>query len=445
MTGNSGQLRLGCDMQHRRDFLRRLVPASAIGYVGLRTDWLDRVVNATAAVADRAAGEIASDEAYWREIQLAFTLDRTIINLNNGYTCPSPRVVHEALKRYLDISNQAPIHYMWNMLEPNIETVRRKLAAEAGCDPGELAITRNASEGLQIAQLGIDLQAGDEVVTTNQDYGRMLDTWDQRVRRDKIKVTKISFPVPTTNLSELTTRIEQAVTPRTKVIHICHVTNLTGQLFPVRDIARMARSRGIQTIVDGAHAFAHFPFKLRDLECDYYGTSLHKWLLAPVGTGFLYVRRENIEKLWPLTPANAAKTKDIRKFEEVGTHPAANHNAIAEALTFHQTIGVERRAARMRYLTDRWATRLEKHPRVKILTSRLPNQSWGLANISLEGVDTTKAYETLWSKYRIITAAIKHAEYQGLRVTPNIYSTLEEIDTFGDAIEDLLKNGVGTA
>jgi isopenicillin-N epimerase len=432
-------------MQRRRDFLRQVIPAGGAAYAALRSDWLNRVAAATSAAADRSPADIAADENYWRDIQQAFTLDRTIINLNNGYTCPSPRVVHEALKRYLDISNQAPIHYMWNMLEPNIETVRRKLAAEAGCDPEELAITRNASEALQISQLGIDLQAGDEVVTTNQDYGRMLDTWDQRARRDKIKVTKISFPVPTTNISELATRIEQAVTPKTKVIHICHVTNLTGQLFPVRDIARMARARGIQTIVDGAHAFAHFPFKLRDLECDYYGTSLHKWLLAPVGTGFLYVRRENIEKLWPLTPAAESKTKDIRKFEEVGTHPAANHNAIAEALTFHQTIGVERRAARMRYLTDRWATRLEKNPRVKILTSRQPNQSWGLANISLEGIDATKAYEALWSKYRIITAAIKHAEFQGLRITPNIYSTLEEIDMFGDAVEDLLKHGVGTA
>ena len=432
-------------MQHRRDFLRQVIPAGAMGYVGLRADWLERVVAATGAVADRTPSDVAADENYWREIQQAFTLDRTIINLNNGYTCPSPRVVHEALKRYLDISNQAPIQYMWNLLEPNIETVRRKLAAEAGCDPEEIAITRNASEGLQISQLGIDLKPGDEVVTTNQDYGRMLDTWDQRARRDKIKVTKISFPVPTTNLSELTSRIEQAVTPRTKVIHFCHVTNLTGQLFPVRDIARMARSRGIQTIVDGAHAFAHFPFKLRDLEMDYYGTSLHKWLLAPVGTGFLYVRRENIEKLWPLTPAAESKSKDIRKFEEVGTHPAANHNAIAEALAFHQGIGVERRAARMRYLTDRWADRLEKHPRVKILTSRQPNQSWGLANISLQGIDMSKAQETLWSKYRIITVAIKHAEYQGLRITPNIYTTLEEIDTFGDAIEDLLKNPQSTA
>ena len=431
-------------MWTRRDFLSRAGAVSAAAVATLRPDGLARAAAASAAVADRSPIDVAADETYWREIQQAFTLDGTRINLNNGYTCPSPRVVHEALKRYLDISNQAPIHYMWNLLEPNIESVRRNLAAEAGCDTDELAITRNASEALQICQLGIDLTRGDEVVTTNQDYGRMLDTWDQRVRRDGIKLTKISFPVPSPTLSELKDRFEKAITPNTKVIHFCHITNLTGQIFPVRDICRMARARGIQTIVDGAHAFAHFPFKLRDLECDYYGTSLHKWLLAPVGTGFLYVRRENIEKLWPLTPANATKTKDIRKFEEVGTHPAANHNAIAEALAFHQAIGIERKAARLRYLKDRWARRLEKQPGVNILTSFDPNQSWGLANVSLAGLDVSKVYDHLWAKYRIIVAAIKHAEYSGLRVTPNVYSTLEEIDTFSGAIEELLKQPAAT-
>lgn len=422
----------------RRDFLRQIVPTAAAGAVVLKTDWLDRVVSATAAVTGRPAAEVAADEDYWREIQEAFTLDRTIINLNNGYTCPSPRVVHEALKRYLDISNQAPYLFMWQQLEPNIESVRRALAAEAGCDPEEIAVTRNASEGLQICQLGIDLKPGDHVVTTNQDYGRMLDTWDQRVRRDRIEVTKISFPVPTTDYSELTRRIEQAITPRTKVIHFCHITNLTGQVFPVRDICRMARSRGIRTIVDGAHAFAHFPFKISDLECDHYGTSLHKWMLAPVGTGFLYVRREHIESLWPLTPAAASKAKDIRKFEEVGTHPAANHNAIAEALVFHQAIGGERKAARLRYLTDRWAARLEKHPRVKILSSRLPGQSWGLGNVHVDGLESHQIADRLYERRRILTAPIKHAEFDGLRVTPNVYTTLAEIDVFSDAVEHML-------
>jgi len=433
-----GDNRQEADMNGRREFLRHVLPTAAVGVATLNTDWLARTMSATAAVADRPATEVAGDEGFWRDIQQAFTLDRTIINLNNGYTCPSPRVVHEALKRYLDISNQAPIHFMWNQLEPNVEQVRRKLAVEVGCDAEELAITRNASEALQICQLGIDLQPGDHVVTTDQDYGRMLDTWDQRVRRDKIDVTKITFPVPTKNLSQLTDRISRAITPRTKVIHICHITNLTGQLFPVRDIARRARERGIQTIVDGAHAFAHFPFKMSDLECDYYGCSLHKWLLAPVGTGFLYVRREHIAKLWPLTPANASRTNDIRKFEEVGTHPAANHNAIAEALVFHQAIGVERKAARLRYLNERWAARVDQLPGIRILNSREPNQAWGLYTVSV-GIDPSKAYDFLWTKYRIITAPIKRSDYQGLRVTPNVYTTLEEVDTFAAALAELVR------
>jgi selenocysteine lyase/cysteine desulfurase len=307
-----------------------------------------------------------------------------------------------------------------------------------------MAITRNASEALQIAQLGINLKAGDEVVTTNQDYGRMLDTWEQRVRRDGIKLTKISFPVPPPGgLGELKSRLEQAITPKTKVIHFCHITNLTGQIFPVRDIARMARARGIKTIVDGAHAFAHFPYKLRDLECDYYGVSLHKWLLAPVGTGFLHVRRENIKSTWPLQAAPESKDDDIRKFEEVGTHPAANHNAIAEALQFHQAIGTERRAARMRYLRARWQGRVEKLPGAKILTSNDPEQSCGLVNAALGSFDLGKVVDHLWSKHRIVvTTAGVEGQYRGLRVTPNIYTTLEEIDTFASAIENLVRTGL---
>ena len=193
----------------------------------------------------------------------------------------------------------------------------------------------------------------------------MLDTWDQRARRDKIVVSRISFPVPPPSMDDLADRLLSAITPQTKVLHFCHITNLTGQIFPVRKICDAARAKGIKTIVDGAHAFAHFPYKVADLGCDYYGTSLHKWLLAPIGTGFLYVRRENIEALWPLTPANATRAKDIRKFEEIGTHPAANHNAIAEALTFHEAIGSERKAARLRYLRNRWADRLRPTGRVQ--------------------------------------------------------------------------------
>lgn len=429
-------------MWSRRSFLRL---TGALGTTALATKayGLEEVLAATATVVDRSPEEVAQDEFYWREIQQAFTLDRTLINLNNGNSCPSPRVVHDALKRYLDYSNQAPVYHR-GLLEQNKETARRRLAAEFGCDMEEIAVTRNASEALQIAQNGIDLAPGDEIVTTEQDYGRMLTTWDQRQRRDKIKVVRINFPVPTT-ADDLYGRFEQAITPRTKVLHFCHITNLTGQLFPVQRLALMARQRGLLTIVDGAHAAAHFPYKLRDLECDYYGTSLHKWLLAPHNTGFLYVRRENIDRTWPLQAAPARRSSDIRKFEEVGTIAAAPMAAINEALAFHQAIGADRKAARLRYLTLRWAERLKTNPRVKILSNLEAGQTWGLAMVNIDGLEAAKVSRALWDKYRIIANAIVREDYQGIRVTPNVYTTLEEIDTFVAAMEDLLKNGVPTA
>jgi isopenicillin-N epimerase len=424
-------------MLTRRGFLRTTGTASLMAAAAFKNDGIARLEAATRRTTGVPADDLAADEDYWREIQQAFTLDRTIVNLNNGGVCPSPRVVHEALKRYLDISNQSPVYHMWQILEPNIETVRRRLAGAFGCDPEELAITRNASEALQIAQLGIELKAGDEVVTTNQDYGRMLDTWEQRVRRDGIKLTQVSFPVPPPSMDVLAERLLGAITPATKVLHFCHITNLTGQIFPVKRIADEARRRGIKTVVDGAHAFAHFPFTAADLGCDYYGTSLHKWLLAPIGTGFLYVRREHIPSLWPLTPAAASRADNIRKFEEIGTHPAANHNAIAEALTFHEGIGGERKAARLRYLRNRWAQRLGASAKFRIHTNLDPAHSCAIGNVQTLGVPTPKVVAQLWEKWRIIATPIVHAEYEGLRVTPNVYTTLEEVDTFAAAMEKI--------
>ena len=428
-------------MLTRRSFLSSTVPIGAALATSTAAA-LPRVLEAAVGSEGRSADDIAKDEAFWRDIQEGFTLDRTIVNLNNGGVCPSPRVVLEALKRYLDISNQSPVYHMWQILEPNIESVRRNLARVAGCDPEELAITRNASEALQTAQLGIDLQPGDEVVTTNQDYPRMLDTWEQRVRRNGIRLVKVSFPVPPPSLADLAQRLEAAITPRTRVLHFCHITNLTGQIFPVRDICRMARARGIRTIVDGAHAFAHFPYALRDLECDYYGTSLHKWLLAPVGTGFLYVRRELIKDLWPLTPANVSLADNIRKFEEIGTHPAATHNAIAEALVFHEAIGIDRKLARLRYLRNRWADALKSQARVRVFTSPDPAQSGGLACVGIEGIDPGKLSTHFWERYRLIVTPIKHPEFEGLRVTPNVYTTLPEIDLFAEAMASVAQKGL---
>jgi len=428
-------------MLNRRRFLETMLAAGA-GIPALKDDGLERLLGLARRVDGRLPAEVARDEDFWLGIQQAFTLDRTLINLNNGGVSPSPRVVQEAMRRYLEYSNTAPVYTMWQVLEPEIESVRRRLAASFGCDPEEMAITRNASEALEIVQLGLPLERGDEVLTTTQDYPRMLTTWHQRERREGIVVKEINFPVPPPSQDDLGDRIERAITPKTRVIHVCHITNLTGQIFPVKRICQLGRARGIEVIVDGAHAYAHFPFTRDELDCDYYGTSLHKWLLAPHGTGFLYVRKAKIERVWPMMAAPPEMNANVRKFEEIGTHPAANHNAIAEALTFHEGIGPERKAARLRYLFQRWAKRLEKLPKVKILTPYDPAQSCGLASVAVEGVDVNKLVASLWDKYRIIVTPIVHKEFSCVRVTPNVYTTAAEIDRFGDVMEEVIRKGL---
>src|SRR5260221_5799505 len=285
-----------------------------------------------------------------------------MINLNNGGVAPSPKVVMDTETRYLEVENMSPSYYMWNVLDPGIETVRRRLARTFGCDPEEMAITRNASEALEIVQLGMPLERGDEVLTTTQDYPRMMTTWKQRERRDGTVMKQITFPVPPPSPDDLVRRFAEGITPKTKVIHVCHITNLTGQIFPIRQIMQLARPRGIEVIVDGAHAYAQFPFKRDELDCDYYGTSLHKWLTAPIGTGFLYVRKEKIAKIWPMMAAPPEMNGNIRKFEEIGTHPAANHNAIAEAVTFYEQIGGEGKGGPLRYPRGPWGKRPEELP-----------------------------------------------------------------------------------
>ena len=398
------------------------------------------IERASAAVKGRPAQEVAADEDYWTEIRNEFTIDRTVINFNNGHVSPAPRTVQEAMRRYLDYSNMGPYHTMIRQLEGQVETARRKLADFAGCDPEEIAITRNSSESLEIAQLGIDLKRGDEVLTTNQDYPRMLTTFRQRERREGIVLKTISFPVPPPSMDDLYKRFEAAVTPKTKLILCCHITNRSGQIFPVKRICDMAHARNIPVIVDGAHAFNHFPYKLSDLNCDYYGVSLHKWTFAPVGTGFLYVRKSRIPQTWALMAAGERQSDNIRKFEEIGTHPAANYNAICEALTFNENIGIERKAARLRYLRDRWATRLAENPKVKILHSSDPEQSCGIGMLTFNGVDTRKIGQALEANHRIFTAVMGHEEYTGMRVTPSVYSTLADVDYFARAVEKELKS-----
>ena len=387
--------------------------------------------------------ELARDEDYWAHVARCFTIDRSSINLNNGAVSPAPAIVQDALARHLAVANSTPTaHALWTVAPPLREVVRQRLATQWGVDAEEIAITRSASEGLQILQMGFDLARGDEVLATTQDYPRMITTFKQRERRDGIVLRQIKVPAPTENLASIVKLYEANITARTRMILVTHMFNLTGQLTPVREIVALGRRRGIPVIVDGAHSFAHIDFKISDLDCDYFATSLHKWLFAPLGTGLLYVRRDKIRKLWPLTAAAPELTDNIRKFEEVGTRPEANALAVAEALTFHQAIGGARKEARLMYLRDTWAKRLRATKRVKLYTSLKPRVAGNIVMIDLEGVEPMKLWAHLWEKHRIQTGAIVHDEFRGLRVSPSVYTTLEELDRFCTVMEKIARSGL---
>src|SRR5438105_8991051 len=393
-------------------------------------------------VARLSAETAARDEDFWFDIQQAFSVTRGIVNLNNGGVSPSPRVVTEALVRYIWQQEDATAYPMWEILEPQSETIRTGLAELFGCDREEIAITRNASESLETLLLGLDLKSGDEVLTTTQDYGRMLTTIRQREQREGIKLNLIKIAIPPKNIDEITAAFQRAMTPRTRLIQIAHQVNITGQITPVKAVCEMARAHGVETIVDGAHSFAQFDFKQKDLDCDYFGTSLHKWLYAPKGTGLLYVKRDKIAKVWPLFAAEEKQKSDIRKFEEIGTHSAAPKLAIGESLLFHNGIGGKRKEARLRYLSRYWMDKLKDVPKVRFNTSFDPNQMCAIANVQIEGLDQGKIGSYLFSKHHIFTTPIVHEEFTGLRITPNLYTTLPELDRFCEVMARIARNGL---
>ncbi len=433
-------------MQTRRAFLGT-ISAPAAAYAAAGVGLALPTGRTRAALAELAATpgtpeETARDEDYWRHAQQAFTVDRSMINFNNGGVSPAPRWVQEAMKQHLDLANKSPAYYLWQVQEPRKETTRARLARAWGVDPEEIAITRNASESLQVCQLGFDLQPGDEVLCCTQDYPRMITTFQQRERRDGITLRQLKIPVPAEDVAQILALYLAAITKKTRLILVSHMINITGQVMPVREIVTLARKLEIPVVVDGAHSFAHADFKLSDLGCDYFGTSLHKWLFAPHGTGLLYVKRDKIRGLWPMMAAAETQGDDIRKFEEIGTHPAANHLAIAEALTFHESLGPARKQARMIYLRERWMERLYATKRARFHTSRKPGFAVGIGTVQLEGLDTAALGAWLWEKHKIFVVAIKHPEFEGLRISPSVYSTLEEVDRFCEAIEVALRDGI---
>jgi selenocysteine lyase/cysteine desulfurase len=429
-------------MSSRRSFVSSMIGAG-LTLPSMQPQAFRQLFRAEHVAGGRSPAEVAEDETYWREIQRAFDLDRTMVNLNNGGCSPAPTHVLEQMIRDLRFSNELPVEHMWRVLEPRIESVRRDLAAEFGCDPEEMAITRNASEANETMIFGIDLKPGDEVVMTTQNYPRMQNAWRQRERRDGIVLKRVKVETPVKSVASYVQHIANAITPRTRVIEVMHISFMTGYIAPVREIVDLAKPRGIQVFIDGAHAFGHFPFTRDQLGADYYGTSLHKWLHAPIGTGFLYVRRDKIKSLWPLMAGSVEQDGDIRKYEEIGTHPAANHNAIAVAIAFNRGIGADRKIARLRFLRDRWAKRLlAESPRVKMLTPIGPNESGAIGVVSIDGMDMGKLGGWLLAKHNIVTTPLVNDEFNGMRITPNVYTTIDEVDLFADRVIRAMKEGI---
>lgn len=378
--------------------------------------------------------QATTDEDLWARMAQAYTVSPNILNLNNGGVSPQPKVVQDAVDRYYHLSNEAPTYYMWQILDKGREPVRRKLAELAGTSPEEIAINRNATESLDTVTFGLTLSKGDEIIMTKQDYPNMIQAWKQKELRDGIKIKWLSFSLPIENDEQIVNEFINATTSKTKIWHITHMINWTGQIMPVKKLCEEARKRNIISIVDGAHTFAHMDFKIPDFNPDYFGTSLHKWLCAPFGTGMLYVKKENIAGLWPLFPNDKPQIADIRKFETLGTRSFAPEQAIGQAVDFQNAIGSKRKEERLRYLKNYWCEKVAKHQRIKLTISMKPEYACALGSFSIDGMDPGDVAGKLFSEHQIHTVSIKWDNISCVRVTPHVYTTTKDLDRFVEAV-----------
>ena len=392
---------------------------------------------AARAVAHLGPADVAQDEDYWSVIQRCYSVNPDIINLNNGGVSPAPIVVQQAVERYNQLANEGPSYYMWQILDQGREPLRAKLAALAGAKADEIAVNRNATEALNTIILGLPLKAGDEVIGTKQDYPHMIQAYKQRADRDGIVYKQISFDLPTEDDDAIVKAYEGAITPRTKLIHVTHMVNWVGQTMPVAKIADMAHAHGIEVIADGAHSFGLMDFKIPDLRCDYFGTSLHKFLSAPIGTGMMWVKAEKIEKVWPLPSSGTPHSSDIRKFEELGTRSFPLEQGIGEAINFHEGIGSKRKEQRIGYLKNYWASRVQSIPKVKLHTSLNLNYSCAICGVSIDGMTPGQVSGALFDRYKIHTVGIVWENISCVRVTPHVYTTISDLDKLVGAIGEI--------
>lgn len=426
-------------MQERRSFIKQVgLLTGAFGtnsfFNALHAADLDA---ANQKLSGKSLTEIARDEDFWRIIQEAYTVNPNIINLNNGSVSPSPLVVQNALDRYNKLTNEGPSYFMKRILDQGREPLREKLAILAGADKEEIAINRNSTEALNTVIYGLTLQRGDEVIGTRQDYPNMINAWKQRSLREGIVYKQISFTFPMEDDDAIVRGYESAITPKTKIIHVTHVINWIGQILPVQKISAMARRRGIKVLVDGAHSFGLLAFKIPSLGADYFGTSLHKFLSAPVGSGMLWVKKENIAGLYPLLCDDNPGSSNIRKFENLGTRSFPIEQAIGEAVNFHNGIGAARKEARLHYLTNYWAGAVKDYPGITIHTSLKPQYACAICGVSIEGMTPAQLDSALYNTYKIHAVGIVWDNISCLRITPHVYTRLQDLDKLIAALKTL--------
>lgn len=429
-------------MSDRRSFIKNIGGLAG----GLTLLPLANSVGATTEVNDLNSllipPDSGNDDDFWGWVRESYTMSPNIINLNNGGVSPQPRVVQEALERYNRMANEGPSYYMWNTLAEGRESVRMKLADMAGCSPEEIAINRNTTEAMNTVIFGLNLKAGDEVIVAKQDYPNLLNAWKQREKRDGIKLVWLSFQFPMENEDEIVSMYENAITPKTKIIMLMHMINYVGQIMPARKIAQMAHRHGVEVMLDAAHTFAHIDYKIPDLECDYFATSLHKWLCAPFGTGLLYIKKDKIKTIWALLSDNEPDGENIRKFESLGTRSFPVELAIGHAIDFHQVIGIQRKEARLRFLKNYWVEKVNQNPKIRLYTSIKPEFSCGLAAFGIEGMKPGDISTQLMKKYKIHTTSMVIDNVEAVRITPHVFTTFNELDRLVTGIMDFADNGI---
>jgi len=416
----------------KRTFLKSAGLAGLGGMLSL--DSLAQMVRSVSAV---SSTELAGDEDFWASIRKGYKLKPDYINLENGYYNFLPEQVLEKFIEHVREVNYQGSYYMRTVQVENKKSMAAKLAAMAGCSPDELIITRNTTESLDLVIGGLDWKPGDEAVMAEQDYGAMLNMFKQVSNRYGVINKVVSVPNHPESDDEIVNLYASAITERTKLLMVCHMINITGQILPVRKICDMAHERGVEVMVDGAHAFAHFTFTIPELQCDYYGSSLHKWLSAPLGSGILYVKKEKIANVWPLIASGEKDPDDISRLNHIGTHPAHTDIAIADALDFYNMIGAERKEARLRFIQNYWTSKVRDLPNVILNTPADPARSCAIANVGNRGMEPSDLGDQLLSRYNIYTVPINGAGVHGCRITPNVYTTTDELDVLVNALTEL--------